>query len=238
MFRKINLSPDTLRWLCAWALGASVYFLWFHSSGEVYLPWISASSLTVSEGIRLYAGDAFAVNDAGDRYRILAVLVAGYIVVPTLFMYSWRRLFREQTDRCTGPSLLFIVSGAITFILFVPAFWQAIEVHKEAVRTEKAVAVQTEKDELTQDLGRLAYDAYLYRLLPPASGGGGDSFAGYRPPPGATSSAAAHSEVVQADKGMIRFRETSGIFPGSAVTAEIDSTGMIRNITYEGIFTL
>jgi hypothetical protein len=238
MFRKINTSPNLLRWVCATVLGTAVYFLWFRSYAESDLPWNAAFFLTINEAIRMYAGDSFNGGDLDLRYRMLAILVVGYAVIPTLFLYSWRRIFREQMAATVGHSVMFILTGAITFVLFVPSFWEAIERHDVAKKTEVSFAMQNEKEELMQDIGRLAYDAYVYRLLPSSAGGGNNSFVGYRPPAGAASSSGSQYEVTHIDNSVIRFRGMSAVYLGSAVSAEIDSTGQIKNFAYEGLFTM
>jgi hypothetical protein len=238
MFQKTKISPNLLRWLCTTLLAAAVYVFWFRSTGELYLPWIVAFGVTINEGIRRYAGDSFAGGDIAEQYRILAALVVGYVIIPTLFLSSWRRIMRDRIAVTAGQSVLFIVTGAITFVLFIPSFWEAIEMRNNSVQTETKLALQSEKDELMQDLTRLAYDAYLYRLLPSSSGGGDNSYVGYKPPAGAVSSSGSRYVVTHVEHGLIRFRAVSALYDGSAVGAEIDSTGKIKRFAYEGMFSM
>jgi hypothetical protein len=100
-------------------------------------------------------------------------------------------------------------------------------------------SVQSNKDAIVNDLNNIAANAYQYRVRPKTMGGGGGNYGGYTVPvifqPNANGN---YGPTTAVAAGTQSFTVTgnSSPYPGSSVTAVVDSTGQLASFTYAGQF--
>jgi hypothetical protein len=100
-------------------------------------------------------------------------------------------------------------------------------------------SVQSNKDAIVNDLNNLAADAYQYKIRPTTMGGGGGNYGGYTVRAVLASNAnGTYTPTTAVAAGAQSFSLTgnSAPYPGSTVTATLDSTGALTSFTYAGQF--
>ena len=100
-------------------------------------------------------------------------------------------------------------------------------------------SVQANKDAIVNDLNNLAADAYQYKIRPATMGGGSGSYGGYKVPTKLQSNENGSylpTTAVAANAQSFNFTGSSVSYPGSTVTATVDSTGKLTAFTYAGQF--
>ena len=100
-------------------------------------------------------------------------------------------------------------------------------------------SISSNKDAIVADINNIAANAFQYKIRPSTMGGGGGTYGGYKVPvifqpndngsygPISAVSAGAKSFTITGD---------SKPYPGSAISAVIDSTGVLTSFTYTGEF--
>lgn len=248
-----EFSPAFLRWLIA-LTGATLLLAfafsprtnmsqWMieHQVAFTSYPWVVAAGLTISHGLSEFGGHAVEAPGPTQRYTVLASLLLGLAIGPTLFFFGWRqtRLRKESGhgDSVTSPSsLTFILGGILTFWIALPVIPASIAQRMAASSLHKAQAIQSNRDYIINDMNRLKAVVVQYRILPRELGGGEGSFEGYTIPPELAASEDARYEVLNISPDEISFKGISTKYPGSSVVTTIDKTGKFHNWSYEGQF--
>ena len=236
MNQKIERWCDLLRWLSAFLLAFLTYFFRFKEYEHKFYPWLIAGRATIDGALREFGGHGFMGIPPVYRYHVLADLVIGFVIVPTIFFFAWRKMQVRRGSPSLAATLVFVITGALTLTCFAPSIPAAMQLHKISLEMQRNGAIKAHKDDLMYDLGKLSFHAQAYWILPVSKHGGNNSFVAYTIPEHLKNSEGCRFDITSKSVDRIRFRGTSTRYPGSSISAEIVGAGQIRLFDFRGVF--
>jgi hypothetical protein len=145
-------------------------------------PWITAGGVSVSSGLDVFSGLPLSPPTEGQRLSMLAGVLLGLVVGPTLLLLSWRRSKTQPPGGKSRTRLGFLIGGMLVYALALPAIPIALLQWNNYRSMQAAQAAGEERDEVIYALQLILRDAREYKILPAAEGGGNGTFAGYALP--------------------------------------------------------
>ncbi|HEY6951067.1 MAG TPA: hypothetical protein VI758_01600 [Bacteroidota bacterium] len=193
-------------------------------------PWIVAGGRTIANGLRAFSGEPLNIPSNTAQLTALASLLLGFVICPTVYLFRWRdrhlrNVATSTHEHLTLPGLFFNYFTIVTLFLCIAIV--PVATFGEFVRSSirSAQAVQTNKDNMINDLDAIVVDLQQYRILPKSLGGGDGSCIGYNLAPGfAQTRNGVYSITVEKEKAVIVGR--SLLFPSSSIKVELDAKGL------------
>ena len=253
--RASEFSPSFLRWLISLTCGTLVLFFVidplyrgrpFGEIGFSPYPWIVAGGQVISFGLQEFSGRPLEVPTATQRYSLLASLLVGLVVGPTLFFFGWRmnRIEKESGKKGSvfrASNIAFLLGVLVTFTIAVPAIPAAIAQRMVSHSLRNAQAVQRSRDAIINDLNWIRLFAEQHRALPQEGGGGGGTYIGFQIPSQLEANAEATYEIVNVFDSTVVMKASSKRYD-AGVMVTIDGRfarrfpAGLRDWTYTGQF--
>ena len=208
-----------------------------------FFPWVMAGGFTISQGISEFSTGIPRNLSPAEEWVTLLGLIVAYVIAPTVVLFLWRNLHNRKEEGTTQvqislrPSnIVFGIAVAFIIIIIVQVLPAAYVEHQVLVSMKKSTAIQANKDDIMNEMLKIGWDGYQYRILPPVAGGGGDSYRGYTLRPGMSATQSGNYSVLYSSKDTILIKGSSNLNSGNSVTCLIDSAGQLRNFRYYGDF--
>jgi hypothetical protein len=147
-------------------------------------PWVVAGGHTIANGLSEFSGKTPSLINLTERLAALLGLLFGFVIGPTLFFFGWynRRKDRESGSKGSvlkGSAVISVIGGILTFAVAIPSIPIAFIQKSVSESIHSAQAVQGNKDQMINDLNKIAYNAKQFRILPKSLDGGNGAFLGY-----------------------------------------------------------
>ena len=250
--KEREFSPDFIRLLVA-LTGATLLLVFMYEHhvfntpnrlwARMYLyPWIVAGGNTIANGLTEFSGKTPTLVAMPDRLAALLGLLFGLVIGPTLFFFGWYNRRKDRASGASTPSLkgsavISVIGGILTFSIAIPSIPMAWRQVRVASYLHSAQAIQSNKDQMINDLNMIAYNARQYRILPSNFGGGNGSFAGYSIPQ--TLMATEHGTyAAMVTEDAITLKSISKKYSDCKISTRINKEGEFDNgeWKYEGEF--
>jgi hypothetical protein len=240
---QAEFSPAFLRWLIT-LTAATLLMAFFLRHGLVLqqlriLPWISAASITIQEGLREFEGKGGTVSSQTQQYAMLASVLAGFVLGPTLLLFSWRALLLQKNEkqRVLQPwNIAFIVGGILLVPNVLPSIPMVFTRPLVFQQMKSSQAIVEAKVMMMGEMAELSFDARQFRARPFGLGGGGGSYFGYNIPPEKATTRHGSYITMEVGEEMIVFKGTSVQYPASSIVMVLDKDGSLKNWTFGGQF--
>jgi hypothetical protein len=248
--RESEFSPDFIRWLVT--LAAATLLLVFISDHYHHVaaregltispyPWVIAGGQTISLGLSEFGGKPLEAPAPAHRFSLVTIMLVVFIVGPTLFSFGWRqsRLRKESgqgRSALNASTIVFVLGGILTLTIAIPAVPAAIMQRWASQRLRTVQAVQRNRDNMINDLNRLAANMRQYRILPAELGGGGNSYAGYTISAELQSTEDATYSISALTPDQVSVRAVSRMNRVNAITVSANRAGELWGWEYEGEF--
>lgn len=210
------------------------------STPTTVFPWMIGGKQTIENGLRAFSGKPPEPPPIGDKVRALGPVLISMVLCPTVFFLEWRRrrLMKERPLQKTSlriPGIFYALCGLVVVLVAVAVGPIAYFGESARANTRHAQAVQSNRDEIINELNALAVDAAQYNILPRQLGGGARSYEGFSVPETKAKTAEALYSVT-VTKSRVTFHATSAKFASCTVQVNVDSLGNMRDWRYEGEF--
>jgi len=235
-----EFSGSFIRWLILLTLATVCMFLYLNydlgrKSWFTLLPWLSAEELSLRQGIEAFSGSMRSGVQQERNLHLLAGLLAGFILGPTLMLSGWRA-FKRGKGGIILNSTAFIAGGIVTFSAIILTITPLLHKTQGIDKLKNSKEIEDQSHMLSVDLRRIATKVYEYYILPKDLGGGGHSYDNYNLPPELNSNENGTFQIVGRSQDLIKIKVTSVKFSKASITAELDSEGELRNYQHEGEF--
>jgi hypothetical protein len=206
----------------------------------VLFPWVIAGGHTIQNGLLAFSGKPAEAVNGKDQVRALVALIVVMVLLPTIVFLQWRRrkLDAEPSIHTTSwslPRVFYSLCGAIILYLSVGSLPMAVYGEVFRTRLREAQAVQSNRDEIINELNFMGFDLFQYYIFPKEAGGGDHCFDGYALPDSASKTAEA-TYVVTPNGQTIVIHAQSIRYPSSWVEVKVDSLGRLGSWSYGGKF--
>ena len=205
-------------------------------------PWIIGGGHSIANGLEEFSGhELVPVLESLRITTLVGVLLLG-VITPTLTLL----LMGKRTGKAASAPArgIFLVSAIITatFTIFIlPVGYVSSRV---TASLQEAQAVQSNKDNIINDLNVIAWRMREYRIVPKALGGGGDDISGYVLPAGLAETEDAKYSVkiavlrttTPAGGVLGTIHASSKKFADAGVDVTVYESGNMANWIYQGSF--
>jgi hypothetical protein len=203
-------------------------------------PAIFSSGNTIANGLQTFSGKELTPTNLSLEIRVLANILIIYIIIPTVFFFNWHRRRIENKSISTINSLsfssvIYALSIILTISVSATAITSAIMSHPIRQSLEHALAIQSDKDALINDLDLIALDAYQYRLLPKELGGGEGKYTGFVIAPDRAKTQNGIYAVTTSEN-QVTIKVQSLLFPSGIINLTVNEQGQTGDWQYEGVF--
>lgn len=201
----------------------------YHQFRSFLIPWAYAAGQTIEIGLDQFRGHTPALSSFAERMATLLGLLSGFIIGPTLFFFGWHQRRKDRaagltTSSLKGSAAISIIGGILTFAVAIPSIPIAYIQNRVAESVHSAQAVQGNKDQMINDLWKIAYNAKQFRILPKNLDGGNGSYLGYTlSQPLAGTEEGTYEISCKADE--ITVKAISKKYPDCRISARIDKEG-------------
>lgn len=188
-------------------------------------PWVTAAGITVEGGLDVFSGLPVTPPTDAQRASMLVGLLLGFVVGPTLLLFSWRRIRLGTTGRFRKTALL--LGGMLTYALALPAVPTAVLHWKNFEAMEEAQALGEARDEVIFGIQLILRDARQYKTLPGSEGGGNGSFTGYALPVALSGNQFGNYEVEARSDSLLIIKGVPTTNPSAATIATLKTDGSV-----------
>lgn len=202
------------------------------------VPWVLAAGQELENGMNEFSGRSLQPVSTLLRFTALGGMFVIVILGPTFFLLGMRkRAIAHQSSRLSWPHSTGSIVGAVITIPIVCIILLGPPIQKVAFSNLKErQAVQSGRDFMINDLNRIAWDVFQYRVKPKSMGrSGGGSVAGYALSPDLETTPFAHYSV-SLKEGKVEVLASSTRYPGATITTTVNETGALSNWRFEGEF--
>ena len=243
--RKSEFTPGFVRWMVtltiltlAFVFLNNFVFVRFGLPEITPIPWATAGGLIVKQGLTLFSGGTPEVPSLAIRLGILFGLLLAFVLGPTAFFFSWRKLTLERQEGAVRPANIgFILGGVVLLFYVLSVGLGSIVQHKSFVSMQSAQELGGNRDGIIAGLSRVSLDAYQYKILPRSMGGGGGSYSGYDIPEPLRKSDAGTVQIVSVSDSAITLSGTSARYTGASMKAVYGPNGtMTGPFEFQGVF--
>ena len=193
-------------------------------------PWVVAGGHTIANGLSEFSGKTPSLINLTERLAALLGLLFGFVIGPTLFFFGWynRRKDRESGSKGSvlkGSAVISVIGGILTFAVAIPSIPIAYIQYSVSKSIHSAQAVQSNKDQMINDLNRIAHNAKQFRILPKSLDGGNGTFLGYTlSQPLAGTEEGTYEVSCTADEIVVK--AISKKYPDCRISVHIDKDGL------------
>lgn len=198
-------------------------------------PWRIAAGWTVVQGITEFSTGS--TPQLTDSFRIAALvsLLFMFVLVPCVFLFSWRGYHTHDHEQHTmeeelksNPSailpLAYGIGIALMVMLILPVLSLTLKGELDFRKMQRENDLSAQKDAMVSDVNTVFCDAYQYWILPESMQGGGRTFEHYQiPPPIRHNQGRTYSTIIATDN-ILKLQGYSGVGDGFLL-ATISSDG-------------
>jgi hypothetical protein len=218
----------------------------FHIEGvgtiPFFYPWVVAAGQTIANGLSEFSGQPPSLVAWPLRTEMLLNLLILGIIVPTLTLLLMGK--RSGAGASAPARGLYLVSLIITTTFAVSMLPSGYLVHRVKVSMRESQAVQTNKDNIINDLNIIAWKIREYRILPKALGGGEGKTEGFVLPASVvktddatyTSETGPFPSSMNGVAAVAKLHASSKKYPGCEVDVTLLMNGNLWDWTYKGQF--
>ena len=188
-------------------------------------PWVTAAGITVEGGLDVFSGMPVTPPTDAQRASMLIGLLLGFVVGPTLLLFSWRGTKLQTTGRFRRAGLL--LGGMLTYALVLPAVPTAILHWKNYEAMEEARAQGEARDEVIFGIQLILRDARQFKTLPASEEGGNGTFRGYALPVALSGNQFGNYEVETLSDSVLVIKGIPITNPSAATVATLKTDGSL-----------
>jgi hypothetical protein len=201
-------------------------------------PWMFAGAQTIANGLAEFSGSSLQpVSNSAFLVSVLSILFTG-ILIPTLTLLL---MGQQRSSVARGLYLVCLIIAVTLAITVLPSGYIAYRVR---LSLREAQAVQTNRDQIINEINAIAWKSREYQIVPKVLGGGEGTLEGYALPASLAETEDATyvlrpvSQVVNARSGRAAatIHASSRKYPGCEVEVSVGADGQLRSWTYTGQF--
>jgi hypothetical protein len=202
--------------------------------------WVYAGGQTIANGLLEFSGKGpTSVPDQRMRASLISILIT-LIVAPTLCLAGIRSRALTPGVR-SGPvhwrasHVVYLLGMFVTVVVIVMGVVSAVLQLSVSVSLRQSQAVQSNKDEMINDLNWIAIRVREYRALPVRFGGGAGSYQGFVLGPSLAHTGQGSYTVEDRDS-VVAVHGRSNPYATASIEVMIDTRGKMWGWTYAGEF--
>lgn len=200
-------------------------------------PWIIASGQELVNGMHEFSGRPLEPAKPLPRSLMLTSLLLMIVVGPTLYLFAVReRVAARPEDRFRWPTSSASIAGAAITISTLFIVFMGVPLQRAAFDgLKEAQAIQNERDCMVNDLVRITWDIFEYRVSPKSMERGGGSVEGYTLSPNlAMTEIGRYRTRLMGEQ--VEIRGESLRYPGATITTIVVEKGTLSNWKMEREF--
>ena len=190
-------------------------------------PWLTATGVTVANGIDVFSGLPLTPPSDGQRASMLVGLLLGLVIGPTLLLFSWRQAKVRESDGKARSKIGFLIGGMLTYAVALPALPTAMLQWSNYQAMQSAQAQGEGRDEVIFAIQLILRDAKQYKILPSSEGGGNGTFSGYALPVSLSGNQFGNFEVTGRSDSVLVVKGVPILNPSSATIATLSTNGSL-----------
>jgi hypothetical protein len=203
-------------------------------------PWVNAGGHSINNGLTMFSGNTPQLPDTSEKLGYLISLLGVYILFPTLFFFGLRNRAGERISGVVSPvfrksTIQFVLGGMVTLGAAMPSVPIAIIQHQVSNSLRGEQKIQADKDEMINEINKIAWKLCEYRVLPKDLKGGSGSFNGCTLSSEYTSTACGMYSLEIQDT-MVVIKASAKHIVNASITTNLHRDFNLRDWSYIGEF--